>query len=76
MAVTMPVRKPKREKPSPAARQTTGELFPFAATPSLSLENYQLPGQELLDEPNPADADAIDPKELLRLQDVIIDCLE
>ncbi|MCX6966999.1 MAG: DNA translocase FtsK [Verrucomicrobia bacterium] len=39
------------------------------------LEDYQLPGLELLDEQNPADASAADPDELLRIQELVIETL-
>ena len=41
----------------------------------MHLEDYQLPGLDLLDEQNPADSGAADPEELLRIQALVIDTL-
>ena len=49
---------------------------PLVLKDPVHLEDYQLPGLELLDEPNPAETAAADPDELLRIQALVIDTLE
>ncbi|MEI7957547.1 MAG: DNA translocase FtsK [Verrucomicrobiota bacterium] len=53
-----------REKPAPLVLKDP-----------VHLEDYQLPGLELLDEPNPAEAAAADPEELLKIQALVIETL-
>ncbi|MEI8233576.1 MAG: DNA translocase FtsK [Verrucomicrobiota bacterium] len=48
---------------------------PLVAKDPVHLEDYQLPGLDLLDELNLADATAADPEELLKVQATVIDTL-
>ena len=48
---------------------------PIVPKDPVHLEDYQLPGLDLLDEQNPADSGAADPEELLRIQALVIDTL-
>ena len=59
-----PKPEPKKEKPAP-----------LVAKDPVHLEDYQLPGLDLLDEPNAADDSAADPEELLKVQALLIDTL-
>ena len=60
-----PRRKPEKEK-SPE---------PLVAKDPVHLEDYQLPGLDLLDAANPDDAATADPEELLKIQALVIDTL-
>jgi S-DNA-T family DNA segregation ATPase FtsK/SpoIIIE len=51
------------------------KLEPLIAKDPVKLEDYQLPGLDLLDAANPADAAATDPEELLKIQALVIDTL-
>ena len=79
-----PVFDPNRPAPkvidtnAPVSRGETAKkekAEPLVPKDPVHLEDYQLPGLELLDEPNPADAGAADPEELLRIQELVIDTL-
>ena len=59
-------------KAEPAKKEKSA---PFLPKDPVHLEDYQLPGLELLDEPNPAEALAADPEELLKVQATVIDTL-
>ncbi len=59
-------------KVEPAKKE---KIAPLELKDPVHLEDYQLPGLELLDEPNPSDASAADPGELLRIQELVIETL-
>lgn len=59
-----------RRKPEPKEK-----LEPLVAKDPVKLEDYQLPGLDLLDAANPDDAAAADPEELLKIQALVIDTL-
>ena len=61
-----------RKPREPAKAEKPAPIVPKEPVPS---PDYELPGLELLEEPNPADAGAADPEELLKLQGVVIDTL-
>ncbi|MDD5349472.1 MAG: DNA translocase FtsK [Chthoniobacteraceae bacterium] len=48
---------------------------PLVAKDLVRMEDYQLPGLDLLDEPNADDASIADPEELLKVQALVIDTL-
>lgn len=59
----------KREQPKKEKAE------PLVLKEPVRLEDYQLPGLDLLDEPASADAAAADPEELLKVQALVIDTL-
>ena len=59
-------------KPEPLKKEKVESLV---AKDPVHLEDYQLPGLDLLDEPNPAEGAAADPEELLKVQAIVIDTL-
>lgn len=61
-----------RPKPEPKKEKSPATLV---ANDPVHLEDYQLPGLELLEEANPNDAAMADPEELLKIQAVLIDTL-
>ena len=74
------------ERPAPKVIDTTAavrkveppkkeKVEPLVTKDPVHLEDYQLPGLDLLDEPNPSDAGAADPAELLRIQELVIETL-
>jgi len=81
---TEPVFDPDRPAPqvidtSAAVRKaepiTKEKSVPLVLKDPVHLEDYQLPGLDLLDEPNPAEAAAADPEELLKIQALVIETL-
>lgn len=59
-----------RRKPEPKEKPE-----PLVAKEPVVLEDYQLPGLDLLDTANPEDAACADPEELLKIQALVIDTL-
>ena len=69
---------PARKKPSLAelrGKEKTRPALPGLTSPAWDVENYQLPGLDLLDEHDLEGRVAVDPAELERIQQILIDTL-
>jgi len=64
---------PAPRKPKPAAKEEAVE--PLVINEAEPMESYQVPELDLLEEPDPGERAAIDPEEMIRLQEMLIETL-